>query len=557
MSRVLKPFALLLLIALFELPSLALPEPLRPTGELLLVLGAWRLSLGLALGQGRALRVLLGVVSGALAVVRLDRMVFLWFMGQEPLIYDQLFMFRHLFVLFGDIWSWSVAGVLLAVVLGAFVLVQTVRLLLRSAAGAFVLSDRKTAGLHTLLLLVFVVCGSVLPIGSSHAVRWMTPSLLENAGESRRIYHNVQQHIGRSPYRAYDRYTLLRKPDVYLILVESYGRVVTRHPSMRRAWTARVKSMERALAKKGWSMASGLSTAPVMGGRSWLAEGSVLMGAHVGYEAVFHHLTDQIARVPNFVSFLARQGYHTVLLAPSDRKRRGVEEVNYYRYQRCVRFGDLDYHGAQVGWGIVPDQYSLGYADEHVLTKTPRPLFVNFHMVSSHAPWQDVPTLVDDWRTLNQGPRDPFDDPVGNATFMRLRRYVHYERSFPSAGVLGYGIGQLYEATILYDLALLERYLAGLSQDALVIVMGDHQPPLIAAETRNFDTPVHVLARNPALLQELKQQGFRDGLWLSPNEATSVRHEGLFSLLVRTLVGAYCAPTQLPAYRPQGVPLGS
>ena len=116
-------------------------------------------------------------------------------------------------------------------------------------------------------------------------------------------------------------------------------------------------------------MASAFSKAPVMGGRSWLAEGSLIMGMHVGYEALFRQVVDQIDRVPNLVSFLKRQGYRTVLLAPADRVRPGVEAVNYYHYDQTLGFDDLHYRGPPRGWGLVPDQYSLGYVDEHVLAQ--------------------------------------------------------------------------------------------------------------------------------------------------------------------------------------------
>jgi hypothetical protein len=102
---------------------------------------------------------------------------------------------------------------------------------------------------------------------------------------------------------------------------------------------------------------------------------------------------------------------------------------------------------------------------------------------------------------------------------------------------------------------VLERFLAQLPGDALVIIMGDHQPPLLAAETHNFDTPVHVLAKDPSLLEELRAHGFREGLWLGPSDPTTVLHEGLFSLLVRTLVRCCGNAAQSPAYLSQGVKL--
>lgn len=558
LARTQRPWlAFALLVLLFELPSVALPEPVRPTGELVLLLLAWLASRALGLGARRVLSVPLGVCTVVLLVARLDRAIFVGFMGEEPLLYDQLFMLRHLFVLLGDLWSWSVAGVLLAVFALGFALTRIARWALaelrRVLEPGRVPEPRRAAA----VILIGCLVGSFLPPGSARAVRWMTPGLWQNARESRRIYQSVQRRVGLSPYRDYSRLKLARKPDVYLFLVESYGRVMAARPELRGEYLKTLRHIERRLRKAGWSSVSGFSAAPVMGGRSWLAEGSVMMGTHVGYEAVFHHLIDQIQRVPNLTSFLAGQGYRTLLLAPSDRKRRGVEDVNYYRFQRCVRFNDIDYRGQQFGWGVIPDQYSLGFTEDRVVRDLPHPFFFDFHMVSSHAPWEEVPPLYPDYRAFDGTHGVPLDDPVHNSSLMRLSRYVHYERRFAYAGSIDRGdVGKRYAGAILYDLELLGRYFESKRDDALVIVMGDHQPPLVAAETRNFDTPIHVLARDPALLAEWKAHGFRDGLRLASTQPTAVRHEALFSLIARVLAGCCGDGSALPAFRPEGVSLG-
>jgi hypothetical protein len=549
--------AWLLLGLMFELPSAFLPEPLRITGELLVLLAVWLFGLRLGPRYRHPLNWLLGLCSAFLVLARLDRIVFLLFMGEEPLLYDQLFMLRHLFVLFGDLWSWTLAAGLAGTTLLVALAIWIVRRLLHTARNAFEAERRSATSALCLGLLLSAWLGSHWQLGRARAVRFMTPALLENIEKSHRIYASVQRQVGSSPYRGYRGLELSRKPDVYLIMVESYGRVLTDQPALRKQYRRQLKRMQRRLGEAGWHAVSAFSRAPVMGGRSWLAEGSLLMGTKVGYEAVFHHLVGQIEHVPNLVGFLAGQGYHTVLLAPSDRKRRGVEEVNYYRYQRSVRFSDLGYRGPHLGWGIVPDQYSLGHTDEHVLRHTQRPLFFNFHMVSSHAPWEDVPALVADWRSLNALPGEPLEELGAGAAWMRLQRYVHDKRRFPYAGALSESMRQHYEATILYDLAVIERYLTHLDGDALVIVMGDHQPPFIARETQRFDTPVHVFARDPTLLEELKAHGFADGLWLGPAAPTAVQHEGLFSLFVRMLVRCCSAEKSLPSYFPDGVKLDS
>src|SRR6185369_10888744 len=110
--------ALFALCALFEAPALLLAEPVRPTGELFALVTAWFASRALPPRAGRPLRLLLGTCTALLLLYRIDRILFWLFMGEEPLLYDQLFMLRHLFVLFSDLWSWQVAASLLGVALG-------------------------------------------------------------------------------------------------------------------------------------------------------------------------------------------------------------------------------------------------------------------------------------------------------------------------------------------------------------------------------------------------------------------------------------------------------
>jgi hypothetical protein len=111
-----------------------------------------------------------------------------------------------------------------------------------------------------------------------------------------------------------------------------------------------------------------------------------------------------------------------------------------------------------------------------------------------------------------------------------------------------------YARSIAYDLELLRRALLELHGDDLVIVMGDHQPPLVTGLHDDFASPIHVLARDPGLLTEFAEHGFEPRLLLAPHEKSALRHEGLFSLLVRALVrygGQH--GSSLPPYRPDGV----
>lgn len=570
-SALLGVLALLALALLFEAPAVLLPEPMRPTGEVLVLLTLYVVSLPAGV-VGTALRALLGLAAAVLVLVRLDRVAFMHFMGEEPLLYDQLFMLRHLWVLAWDLWSWQMVGLVVAALFGVLFLWLIIGWLLGVARRSFGPS-RAPAWIGGLALfwLAALLVSFAEPDEDAPRIRWLRPAIAANVQQSWHIHDAVRRSLQRSPYQTYASLRFARKPDVYWFFVESYGRFATDDPQLRPRVQKRLHRMEDHARRAGWHTVSAFSRAPVSGGRSWLAEASVLMGSEVRYEAVFHHLVGEIEHVPNLVGVLAAHGYHTVLLAPADRVRPGIEEVNHYGYERQVRFDDLDYFGTPYGWGIVPDQYSLERTHQEVLRHARRPLFFNFHMVSSHAPWARVPRLVDDWRDLRVESNDADASGTTGATDddteeraeedgalvieRRLNRYVDKTRRHRYLGEYTTRLGRRYGRAIDYELALIDRYLPKIPGDAIAIVMGDHQPPFVAEGTKNFDVPVHVFARDARWLDEFRAHGFAPGLELETT-ATAVRHEGLFSLLVRALAGAGgVKPNELPAYRPRGAVL--
>ncbi len=466
-------------------------------------------------------------------------------------------MARHLLVLLSDLWGLRVALGLVVLLLVATLATIGVRVLLRRAAPLLVPSTWRTTMTIGMALWLIVLAGTLLgPHGAERPfVRWMTPDLVSNILESRRIYRTVRGGATLSPYQGYDRVHLVRKPDVLLFVVESYGKLIADDPKMRPEWATRLRGMQARLEASGWQMASAYSAAPVSGGRSWLAVGSVLTGTTIRYEAVYRQLLGEIDRLPTLVRFLSRQGYETVHLAPSDRSRPGVDVDNHYRYDRYVKLDDLDYRGPRMGWGIVPDQYALWHTEESQLRGVHRALFFSFHMVSSHAAWDPVPVHARDWRSLNTVATSQSEDFRGSEIGERLERYSRQGPREMYMGPLTASLRAGYERSIVYDLGVIEEYLAGRQGDALVIVMGDHQPPLVSPENEDFDVPIHLFSRDPRLLDEFRERGFSSGLVLPARDGSRIQHAGLFSLIVRALARSSPPGEPLPDYFRAGVSL--
>jgi Sulfatase len=478
--------------------------------------------------RSRVLHALLTATAIALVLYRADQWVCLLLMREPPLLYDQWFMARHLGVLIADLLSPLTALLLLGLGLLAWGVTRASRAALTHARRLREAWPRSARQLGVFWLLALGLTLLTPRVG------WLTPGLLDNIQASRAIYAQVRETAAHSPRTELMAKPPRERPDILLFIVESYGRLLSVEPGTRDEHGALLAELERELTGAGFSAASAFATATVSGGRSWIAEGTLLMGMPIRYESVFQHLVAQ--HPPSLVSYLDQAGYHTMLLAPADRDRRGAHVENRYGFDQLITYANLDYRGPPIGWGLVPDGFSLAYAERHLLAARAEPVFLDFHMVSSHAPWEDVPALEADTSEVAQEQRIPeYGSTALEQVATPLGRYDRGERSFMWMGQLDDQLRRGYQATISYDLRLIARYLARRQRDALVIVLGDHQPPVISRADQSYDTPLHILSRDPQRLSPLRARGFVPGLRISASAPPALAHEGLFPLLVELL----------------------
>jgi len=93
---------------------------------------------------------------------------------------------------------------------------------------------------------------------------------------------------------------------------------------------------------------------------------------------------------------------------------------------------------------------------------------------------------------------------------------------------------QAFAESVGADLDLLANHLERLDDDALVIVMGDHQPPLLGRYTESFDVPVTFLTRSPSLGAALASVGLDPCPPLDPCGG-SLRHSDIAGRVVEVL----------------------
>ena len=393
-------------------------------------------------------------------------------------------------------------------------------------------------------------------IREDERLRTLTAQMHANADASRALYRMVNtldQGRTDSTYHTYADLELQERPSIYWFLVESYGQVLSTHPELKAPYAALIDSVETVLRRDGWHMATTVGPAPIRGGRSWLSHATLLSGVRIHRQL----LNDRLVRhrtYPSMVRTLQAQGYHTVGLKPPNRARPGLPLSDPYDFDRMFYLNDLNYEGPRYGWGIVPDQYSLYYAHEQAL-KGNDPFFLFFSMVDSHALWKHglIP-YVDDWRVFNEGPGV---SAGGDRRWIRQHRREDRPELVPDSLSNRFIFQQAphlrYFRTIAHNWRLLRDYIrADAPDDALVWVMGDHQPPVLSSQSP--DVPIHVFARDPERLQPFLEQGFTRGLPPNPSAQTAWPLEGLYSLTMRALAQYNDLPPEAAPLRPEGVP---
>ena len=548
-----------LLLAMLVGLSATLLTPLLYDAELgviyprdLLVL----VGLVLFLGRSRfglALRWLVTSAWGVVVFFELVRAIGISAMNQQPLLYDAFFLVKHLYVLLSDLMGWKAP----AMFVGILVFWLTV-----TAVGHWIFGRLITVG-GRWTWWQRVGFFAVL-VGSAVGIEVSTPLIGNNSLQdashnlagSLDVVRDIRRGTDASAYDEMDAVTLTTKPSVHIYIIESYGSGVLAKRIREDYFSMRAK-MSLRLGTKGWRVVTSRTVAPVMGGRSWLADATLLSGRLVKHESVYRHLKPEFSTLRTLPSFFRSQGYRTILMRQNNKVRPGVSLENNFAFTDTVFFDDIGYTGEPYGWAEVPDQVALGHLREEVLPRLDgTPNFVFAHLGSSHIPWTGLPPIVDDWRTMNTGSvaaeGEDLEMSEGQLK-MQMKRFkrkdeVRLRRLRPTPDNV-----EDYLEAITYSFEAVVRHIERLeTTPEIIIIMGDHQPPLYKHNT-DFTVPMHVMAKDKRWLKAFRAQGFKSGMKLGYKD-DAIRHEGFYSLMVRALAGPNEAA--LPPYREHGITTG-
>ncbi len=282
----------------------------------------------------------------------------------------------------------------------------------------------------------------------------------------------------------------LKRRDVYIIFFESYGTVALDEPSYATAILPALAGFAAQVEKSGWHLLSNRIVSPTFGGGSWLAHGTIDSG--VKLDAVLNHVITR-SRRETLPRYLRAAGYRSIEIMPGTKTPE--PEHGFWGFERSIYAADLGYDGPAFGWFGIPDQYTLRRFDETEGAPGHAPLFAQIVLVSSHAPFAPLPPYVADWNAR------PLYGGISPAQWDRIRAPPDWSH-----------LGTPYCDSIVYDLRTLGAWLARMPGDALVVILGDHQPPsFVAGEKLPWTVPIHVLSRDPDLLRPFRALGYVDG----------------------------------------------
>jgi len=286
----------------------------------------------------------------------------------------------------------------------------------------------------------------------------------------------------------------LERNDVLLFVIESYGETAIRSPSQRALLSPIYDAFERDLGALGFVIASSVLDSPTFGGQSWFAHATLSSGVRTENQLEYRLLGG--SNPPALARFFRDAGYRTVLAQPGTVYRTPLQD--YLDFEAQYLRPDFGYRGPRIGWGMVPDQYAVHVVAKKELHGGGGPRFIQYALVSSHAPWREVPPIVQDPSELGDGSIYA-RLPVSRAA----TRWSNLEQSSAA-----------FARAIAYDLEVLRAHVVNeVRGDTLVVMLGDHQPPGGATEgSLTRGAVVHVLSRNAAFIDAFKRRGYTPGM---------------------------------------------
>jgi hypothetical protein len=176
-------------------------------------------------------------------------------------------------------------------------------------------------------------------------------------------------------------------------------------------------------------------------------------------------------------------------------------EDRFFGLDKVYPYDQMGYHGPHFSWATMPDEYALSFFQRAEYAKPDRrPLMAEIVLVSSHAPWQPLPTFVP-WSAVGDG---SVFNSMGGKQGVPKDIWGRDPKTVRAA----------YLTSIRYSLSTLISYVQTYGDKNLVLVfLGDHQPySVVTGQTDDHDVPITIVAHDPSVLDRISAWGWQDGL---------------------------------------------
>ncbi len=289
--------------------------------------------------------------------------------------------------------------------------------------------------------------------------------------------------------------------NVVVAYIESYGMSALEDAEFAATIRPSLEAASERIEGAGLRMVTGKLASPTQGGQSWYAHGTMLSGLWLENQLRYDLLI--ASERETLVNDFHQAGYRTATVMPAITT--SWPEGTRLGYDDIYTQASIPYSGPPFYWVTMPDQFTWSFVGEIVAEAT-TPLFVEAGMVSSHAPWTPVLPIVE-WDSVAEG-----------AIFLPYRREGYPpEQIWWNTEVLRKNYARSLDYSVQTMAQFAERFL---DERTLLVVLGDHEAAPWVTGAIGPDVPVHVIARDPILLEPFVEWGFRPGAFPDPEGST-------------------------------------
>jgi len=287
-------------------------------------------------------------------------------------------------------------------------------------------------------------------------------------------------------------FSALKDKDIIVLFIESYGRGYLDAERFKEQSHTLLSSVEQTISDAGLGSRSGWLTSPIRGGRSWLAHASFQAGLEIDNQARF----DRLITTPrqSLTRLFGQAGWTTIGVMPAIQY--DWPEGTWYGFDQLYVSQELGFAGDRFGYVTMPDQYTLSHFERVIRAPMQTPVMATIALLSTHAPWTPLPRKLD-WNAIGDGSIYDGSHRFGEKISWKYRSKVQEQ----------------FVQSFDYTMDVVAEYAARYADDAVIIVLGDHQPaPIINGWGKSGDVPIHIISNDEELLRRLPEGSWTQGM---------------------------------------------